>query len=628
MGYSDAYIGGYGVGSGDVLVGLYLETDVDVWEDLSEDLISGNTIRGRQSALDSYQAGTCSVVLANGDRTYDPTYAASPLNGHILPMKRIKLLGVYDGVSYPLFYGYADRWTQNREGPRWGTTTLEATDGFKLLSRARLPQSAYYVEVWNDLPTHWYRFGETSGTVAFDIGAVRGVDGTYVGGPELGDEGPIINDPDTAVSFDGVDDYVKLYPTVLVAGTTYTIEMWLKISDRSGVTGYFTFFAQSNATVPTPPEPWGAVTGNDLGDPGKIVWDARTSTSRVDDDAWHHVALVSSAGTQTLYVDGVAEDSGAGSTAGSGANGTFVGHPALTTAGAISRKFWPGSIDEVAIWTATAVAGSRIAAHNEAGRTPWDGDLTGARLERVLDAVDWPDDLRDIDNGQTTLQSAELDMSALEHAQKVEQTENGNLYVQADGILRFEDRNSDVNQAPVATFSDDAGGDLPITFSNPEISDEQIRNDVTVSRLQGTAQNVRDATSIAAYQVSSYVRDGLYHDDDEHSRYLAQFILDAYKTPVERVSSMAVNPYRDPDNLFPVILGMELTDRITLNETPQNVTPEVSRTLVVEGISHTFAAKSWGASFNLSENTAQTQAYWQLGTAGFSELGQTTRLFL
>jgi hypothetical protein len=201
------------------------------------------------------------------------------------------------------------------------------------------------------------------------------------------------------------------------------------------------------------------------------------------------------------------------------------------------------------------------------------------------------------------------------------------VFVAADGTLRFEARSSAVNQPVAATFSDDPGGDLPITFSDPELSDEHIRNEVTVSRLEGVAQTVRDEASIATYQTASYTRDGLLHDNDDHSRYLAQFILAAYKDPVERVSQMAVNPYRD-DSLWPAILGLELTDRVVLNETPQHVAPEVSRTLVVEGISHSFGPKAWQASFNLSENAATTMAYWALGTAGYSELGETTRLYL
>jgi hypothetical protein len=624
VGYSDAYPGGYGAG-GSLITSLFIETDPDDWYDATEDLISGSTNRGKQNELDRYQAGTMTVVLDNDDRTYDPTYAASPLDGYVLPMKRVKLTATWDGETYPLFFGYADRWTQNREGPHRGTTTLSATDGFKVLERALLPSSSYAVDVEADTPTHWWRLGEAPGaTVAEDSSRISWYQGTYVGGVTLGEDGAMVNDMDTAASFDGVDDYVTFGLGPLVAGNTYTIEMWLRIPERT-TTGWMTFFSQ-NRNVDSTGEPWGIVTGTDLGDPGKVQWGGQESTSRIDDDAWHHVALVNSAGTATLYIDGVAEDTGAGVN-GTG-NEVLLGYPANAAFVAISRKYWPGRIDEVATWATTALSAGQIESHNDAGRVPWDGDLPGPRIERVLDAIDWPDDLRDIDTGNTTLQSAELDMSALEHVQKVSDTEFGDLFMSADGLVVFEDRDAAANQPVAATFSDAPGGDLPITFSNPELSDEHIRNDVTVSRLQGTAINVRDGISIGTYQQMSYVRDGLYHDDDAHSRYLAEFILAGYKNPVERVSNMTVNPYADPDNLWPVVLGLELTDRVVLNETPQNVAPEVSRTVVVEGIGHTFGPKSWVASFNLSENTVATQPYWQLGVAGYSELGETTRLYL
>lgn len=623
MGYSDAYPGGYGAVAG-LVTTLLIETDPDDWYDASAKLISGSTSRGKQNELDRYQAGTMTVVLDNDDRTYDPTYAASPLSGHILPMKRVRLVAAWDGVEYPVFFGYADRWIQNREGPHRGTTTLEATDGFKVLERAGLASSAYAVEVEADTPTHWWRLGDAPGsTIAEDSSRVSWYDGTYVGGVELGEDGALINDADTAALFDGTDDFVTFGVGPIVAGNTYTIEMWLRISERT-TTGWYTFFSQ-NRNVDSTGEPWGVVTGSDLGDPGKVNWAGLESTSRIDDDAWHHVALVNNAGTATLYIDGVAEDTGAGVN-GTG-NEVLLGYPANAAFVAIARHPWPGMIDEVATWATTALSAGQIATHNTAGRTPWDGDLPGTRIGRVLDAIGWPAALRDIDTGTTTLQSAELAMSALEHVQKVAETEFGDLFMGADGLVVFEDRAAAVNQPVVATFSDAPGGALPITFSNPELSDEHIRNDVTVSRLQGSAINVRDGTSIGTYQQLTYVRDGLYHDNDAHSRYLAEFILAGYKDPAERVSQMSVNPYAD-DALWPEILGLELTDRVVLNETPQNVAPEVSRTLVVEGVAHTFGPKSWLASFNLSENTAATQAYWALGVAGYSELGETTRLYL
>lgn len=607
--------------SGDVVTSMLVETTEGVWYDATSDLISGTVVRGKQHLLDQYQAGTADVLLDNDDRKYDPTYAASPLNGHIAPMKRVQLRDTYAGITYPLFAGYADRWVQNRVGPHRGTTSLAATDGFKVLERAFLPASVFALEAAADTPVAWFRLGEPAGSgVVHDRVSLRTA--AAVGTPTLGGDGMVTNDADGSVTVDDGDGFATDWaPTTLISSLPLTLSaivrttsgvnsLIAKVVDASDRFILALLYNGNVARVMAMERPLGF---SEVDYNGSIV---------IDDGSPHVItATISAGGLVTLYTDGVA-------------NGTPVTatDPFTTVTDVVIGKgpntgtSLTGDIDEVFVFN-TDVPSVRIAAWSSARATPWDGDLPGARIERVLDAVNWDALARDIDTGSTTLQSAELDMRALEHVQKVAETEFGNFYMTAGGVARFEDRNASVDQPVLFTFSDAPGGDLPITFSDPEISDDQIRNDVTVSRLDGTAQNVKDATSIASYLTSSYARDGLYHDDDAHSRYMAQYILEAYKTPVERVSQMTVNPYRDPTALWPAVLAVELTDRVVLNETPQNVSPEVSRTLVVEGITHTFAAKQWQATFALSESTAQTQAYWQLGVAGFSELGETTRLF-
>lgn len=620
MGYSDAYPGGYGEGTGDVITSVYLETDPDTWYEITGQLISGSTVRGRQHQLDRYQAGVCNLLLDNDDRTFDPNHGDSPLAGHILPMKRVKVTATWEGVTYPLFLGYTDRWIQNREGPHRGTTSLEATDGFKLLARANLAASSYAQEVSADGPVAWWRFDEAGGTVARD--SIGDKDLAALGAPELGTDTLIARDP--GASMTTADPGDGLYRTGQFPVTTgpLSLECVVRLTTETNV-------AIAGCFSETAPFGVGFVLNADDATGFEIAKTIGTgvgcaSTVDYTDGATHHIVCVWEAdGDLKIYVDGVDRTSGTPNLA----VGSFANTTGFTFVGANPQVDGAlGVYDEVAIYD-YALTAARVAAHAEAVATPWDGDLSGERIERVLDAVSWPDDLRDIDDGLTTLQPAELDMTALEHAQVVAETEAGNLYVTGAGVVRFEERTSTVNQPAAFAFSDAAGSDLPITFSNPELSDDQIRNVVTVSRLDGIAQTAQDDTSIAAYQISSYTRDGLYHDDDEHSRYLADFILQAYKDPVERVSQMAVNPYRDPENLWPAVLGLELTDRVTLEETPQWTGDPVTRTLVVEGVTHTFGPKQWDASFNLSENAAAITAYWELGVAGLSELGETTRVY-
>lgn len=619
MGYSDAYPGGYGSLSTQPATSLLLETDPDVFEDISDWLISGSVRRGRSEELDEFQAGTCELVLDNDDRTFDPNNEDGPFYGYILPMRRVQLTAAFDGESYPLFYGYADRWTQNREGPHRGTTTLAATDGFKLLARANLASSVYSQLVAEDAPAAWWRLDEQGGTVARDSAGDHDLD-TVQGAPELGATTLVARDPGGALEL-GTGDGLYAAGALAVTAAPLSLELVLQKGAGSGtVFAALTQFAGALYGIAFDADD---AVGFQVATPGGSANVA--STVAWDDDTVHHIVAVWNADNSLkIWVDGVETTSGTPSLTAASFPGTgyhIIGASPFDGTAA-------GVYDEIALYD-HALSSARIAAHAAAVTTPWDGDLPGARIERVLDAVSWPDDLRDVDTGTTTLQPATLDMSALEHVQKVAASELGQVYVKADGTLRFEERDNAVNQTPVAGFSDAAGSDLPITFSAAELSDAQIRNDVTVSRLDGIAQRVQDADSIADYQIASYTRDGLYHDDDDHSRYAAQYLLAAYKTPFERVSSMTVNPYADPASLWAAILAVELTDWVTLEETPQNTGDPVSRTVSVEGISHQFGPKAWEATFDLAPVSEQgVGLFWQLGTAGFSELGETTRLFL
>lgn len=591
MAYGTGYAGGYADPSG-VLLSLLIETEPDDWYDASADLISGEINRGRERELDKYRAGRCRVELSNDTRTYDPSNPASPLDGYIVPMKRVQLVSTYGGDTYPLFTGFADRWTQNRVGPHRGTTTLQATDALKVLARANLATSVYAHEVATDGPVAWWRLDEQGGTVAHDqIGAVdlaaRGTPPPSLGGTSL-----VARDPGGAASFE-VDSGFTREGQMPLAGGPLTIEAVVRSETSTSdnlIAGQATHFAGTGAVLSFD-------TGSGFGvatTPGVAAVTQISGSDPAGDGSVHHVVGVwNNDGSLKIYIDGADRTVGTPSVA----IGAFSGTAGFTIVGAFDEDSTTGAIDEVAFYD-YALTPARIVAHAAAVTTPWDGDTADERIDRILDAIGWTGG-RDLDVSATTLQSAELNMAALEHIQKVADSEFGNVYVTAAGDIRFENRDSLVNQPTVASFSDAAGTDLPVTFSEPEISDELIRNDVTVSRLEGSAQRVQDQDSIDAYQIASYTRDGLYHDDDALSRNAAEFFLSEYAQPVERVNSLAVNPYADTA-LWPAILALELTDRVELEETLNNYGDPVTRTLVVEGIQHTFGPKTWEATFALS----------------------------
>lgn len=117
--------------------------DVPAWVDITDSVVSFETSRGRSRELDRIEAGTCTLVLANDDRRFDPLNADGPYYGALVPYKRIRVRAIWAGIDYPVFTGYVEQWSL----PLWRHGAVQcrvtAVDGFGLLSE---------VEVYGDYP--------------------------------------------------------------------------------------------------------------------------------------------------------------------------------------------------------------------------------------------------------------------------------------------------------------------------------------------------------------------------------------------------------------------------------------------------------------------------------------------
>jgi concanavalin A-like lectin/glucanase superfamily protein len=84
-------------------------------------------------------------------------------------------------------------------------------------------------------PIGYWRLGEASGPIASDASG-NGYDGTYLNRATFGEPGAILNDPDTAVRFNGPDsaDYVEIADPASQAfsqptsGLGLTVEAWMR----------------------------------------------------------------------------------------------------------------------------------------------------------------------------------------------------------------------------------------------------------------------------------------------------------------------------------------------------------------------------------------------------------------
>lgn len=647
MAYGGGYAGGYADSAISLMPGLGVQVAFDTmpdsedpeWFDVTADLRVGSTRRGRQRELDVYTAGEAEVTLGNKARHYDPDYSAGDHWPNVKPMRRMRILTGWDDTTYPLFDGFADSWPQGYSPPHDAWVTLQATDGFKVLNKKALPASPYAAEVSIDEPAAWWRFSEPEGA-ATAIDEINGWALTKNGTPVFGVDGLVNRDDSTAAQIvDPTDGFQrKLTPigggaaSAPIPGGPFSIEWIYKAVGTPSSSMSFDVGQTDDSSGPTGFEAW--VDGFNeqvhfgviaiIAGPSVVTAQVETTGVNPCDGDPHHICCVWEAdGDLKIYVDGVDRtDVPDSATIGVFKTGGQVVFGSTTTVAFGTTTMEPCIVDEYALYDHELTA-ARVAAHAAGRSTAWAGELTGDRINRVLDLARWPAALRDIDDGKTTLQSSALGGTALEHAQRVEQSEFGSLFISSDGNVRFIERDGAINRVPLAVFGDDTGDpdELGYRIYTSDYSDELIRNPITISRNDGVAQTAVDQAGLDEYLDHQFTLDGLLHDNDTLSRDAADFLISEYKDPKTRIARLVVMPRVRPDDLFPIVLAAELGDVLTVIRRPQGVGDPISQDCEIQAIEHQITPKGWETTFTLSP--AYTGSFLELdsGTGRLSTAG-------
>lgn len=563
---------------------------------------SGSIRRGRSSEFDYFPSGSATIQLIDPTRTFDPLNTSSSYAGSLLPNVPIRVRAFYSGGTYDRFYGYVDSWSVDPLR-NTGIVTITATDAFKILAQKKLPQSVYETVVLDDSPRWYWRLGEASGNIAADSTG-NDYDGVYPGdGYERGSN-TVVPFGDGSAKSDATTVIVSDSADARITATPMTIEMWLQTdSEFPDPTGLgansetYWLFRQGDPTTNgnrihvfyTASE---ALTSHRIRVLAPVMSGNKAHTfdvTRLDDNRPHHIVIVIEATTVTLYIDGITytDSSSAVATLNAGPALIELGHS--TTEGIGEYKSWRGWIDDVAYYP-SALSSTQVAAHRAAANSPWDGDLTGTRIGRVLDEIGWPAGLRSIDAGEVILGNADLDgASALSYLQLVTASEQGRLFMGAGGTLTFHgNARLRASTAVEVTFSDD-GNDTPYLYGTPKyaLDDRTIYNDASVQRKYGLAQTASNAASIGTYGPRTRSLSGLLMRTDAQSRRLAEQIVYRYKQPSTRFSTWSVNP-QAKTSVWAANLGLELGDHIAFEIQTAGTLSRVSTALDLEQISESF----------------------------------------
>ena len=186
--------------------------------------------------------------------------------------------------------------------------------------------------------------------------------GTYLNGVTLGEAGALSETANTAILFDGSNDYVRTPSQSL---SSFSIEFWFKSTQGiSTSSDWWDAAALVDSTTDNTANDWGTSLRSDgrimagVGNPNTTIVSA---TGGYDDGAWHHVVFTrsSSSGAMLLYIDGSSANGGS-ATGATGARHNFditFGREAEDLSHA-----YLGHLDEVAIY-GSVLSGATVTTH-------------------------------------------------------------------------------------------------------------------------------------------------------------------------------------------------------------------------------------------------------------------------
>ena len=266
---------------------------------------------------------------------------------------------------------------------------------------------------------------------------------------------------------------------------------------------------------------------------------------------------------------------------------------------------YPREAEDVAYTTIQAVDAFRLAFNAQISTVTGAsaGDLSGTRINQILDEIDWPATQRDVDAGLTTLQNDPgTNRTALQAMTTVAESEYGALYVDESGNFVFQDRAvtaGSIGGTPTV-FNDDGTG-IPYADAQWILNDVLIFNKATINRLGGSPQVALNQASIDKYFLHSYFLDNLLMQSDAVALDYAQAYVASRQETSIRVDNITLDLYTPNYNSGVIAaLNLDFFDPITVSTT-QPGGSVISKTLQIFGVAMNITPNSWKTTFTTLE---------------------------
>jgi hypothetical protein len=526
-----------------------------------------------QGPIIRYEAGTCTVLLNNDDRRFDPTWLAGPYvtgsTTNVKPMRPIRIRATWAGAIYEVFRGYADSWqvAYDREFPFSSRVTLTATDATKVLSRINRAAVAA-VGAGENTGVRINRILDSASWSAVD--RLVAVDG------------------DTTVQSTTLDG--PAWDEMMLNQDTEVGELYIDAGGR-------VFFRSRRALLTDPRSIYANTVFGDQPATGvqTTINIVLNPSSEVSIFGWHGGGSVSPTlsqssaqarfGTKSLLVTW-------------GTGGTLpqvsindTAPDVMVTAMTVGRIYTasvyvyvPSGSPDVALVTANYGFGEA------SGGTTLKDQWVRLFYTWTAATTSWPLQLWPLQS-PTAGQQVYIDGLQIEEgATATTYCDGTQTGCEWDGAAHL----TSSRRLP----------ELPYSEVGVEYDDSTLANAIRVTRAGGAEQVAQSPLSQSEYFTATWVPSTQpIMQTDTNAYDYARFILGQMSEPELRFSTLAIQGQRDETNLFPQALGRQIGDRIRIIRRPPGGGSATTREGFIRGIEHSFDGEDWVTRFTLQSAT-------------------------
>lgn len=656
----------FGATPGDPTQSVDYTWDVNglTWTDITSRVFSkGDSCirvkRGRQYELSQEETGELEILLDNHDGAFTYGNTSSPYYPNVIPGIPIRVTAWWDGVQYPVAFGYVERWPQTwPDMPQWGFSSVVAVDAYGPMSSVTLPSAvegdirvtAPYAYFPND---EQYSFTtqaltpiatpiNANGLIAINkafgndrYGAYRdGFDQSATVGQALnllGDQDTVLGATTYQAQESGPGGPGMFYfdPNIPTnnSGNGFSVEFWFVWGNNITFSNtYFTAWgkpssfwspgATSNGGVLTV----GVNTGTNV-TAATGLWvngvEITGGTFNQTTLAPQHFALTTGPNGTACYLNGV--QCGTQPTLGTIPSvRAFSLGPARFTYDVNDNVVYDGYnyIAGHAAWYGQELTGQQIANHYTAGVSGWVGVpapgrfaqiLTWGRLGLKRGGTAWFQNYGDTEDTYMAEAYGLEGSSAASIIAQLTQTEQGRCFTQANGSVVYLYRWSLYDGVTQATFGDNGTTEIPFAQNTSFSVDNQfIYNQVTVTQTRGPNQDATVIKNNFPSQYEYFNRSGLNIQSYSMLPFdvfdAANWAMTKYNQPHQRVESIMIDVAKiHSSTAFSTILGLGLNNQVVVNRRPVGGAT-LSVTGSIQEISHEIGAAFWQTTYQVAPN--------------------------